>query len=242
MPRPAPAAPGLFIMDRTKYEHARARERVYRMLSHLHVAPLLEIPMLNPRLRWRIQLTPLTERKRLELVLAANAFFNGRAPLLGDVFVFLWRLHPHYTAPRAERRAVIDDLPHRRFRLLRLWWAFGSLKTALIHRSLTAKVQRCDLFGAATAIREFLADAEQDAPTSESEDVQSTCAPQRCHADELCAYFMKYYHMTHAEVMDAPCALLNQIYRSEQLNRPNGEVLVMDRSEELYFEEAHHAQ
>jgi hypothetical protein len=83
-----------------EFQAARRAEQRRRLLTHLGLAEPITLPLLHrPGLVARISLVPLTERHRLELHLAGNAFFTGRAPLLGDVIQFLWRLSPHFRRP-----------------------------------------------------------------------------------------------------------------------------------------------
>jgi hypothetical protein len=171
---------------------------------------------------------PLTERHRLELHLAGNAFFTGRAPLLGDVIQFLWRLSPHFRRPDG----TYPNQPARGGWLARL-------RSALERRALAQAVRRCDLFAADQAIAEWLNATGQDepgAPCAEDSTPQkprSPLAPQHCFADELVETFAARYQLPPAAVLDLPVALVNQLLRARLIHTEDGELALFAPSDSL---------
>jgi hypothetical protein len=220
---------------------ARAAEHRNRLLTHVGLAEPLEIPFRFPHSAFRLQPSAfripqllLTERMRLELQLAGNAFVTGREPLLGDVFVALWRLHPEFCRPRPGRLAAIRHLDRGGLRFARLWYAYGSWRAARVHRWLSRCVARCDLFAATELIRERFAIADQDAPGAPLEATyRSPVAPGFCYYDDLVEYFATTYHLAPAAVLDLPRALIHQLYRTRQLSQPDGELAVFAPSDSL---------
>lgn len=216
---------------------ARAAEHANRLLTHLGLAAPLVLPLRRPRRFRRAFAVPqrlLTERMRLELILAQNAFFTARRPLLGDVFNVLWRLHPEFRRPHPLRVGLVRDLGARRFRLLRLWRAFGSLRTARAHRWLSRHVAACDLFAAEKLIVDRLALAEQDAPGAPWEPGRhSAVAPPFCYFDDLAVHLARSYGVPVAAALDLPRALVHQLWRAEQLAQPDGELNVFAPSDRL---------
>lgn len=219
-----------------KFLAARAAERRNRLLAHARPILPLVLPLRGRGARaFSVPQRLLTERMRLDLELAENAFVTGARPLLGDVFNLLWRMHPEFAVPCAERLFAVRQLDGRRFRFLRVWYAFGSLRTARIHRWLTRRVAACDLFAAERLIRERLDDAEQDAPGYDGScsGRRSLAAPEFCYYDELVSFFGETYHLAPDEVLDLPRALVLQIYRNRVLSQPDGELNVFAPSDVL---------
>jgi hypothetical protein len=164
---------------------------------------------------------PLTARIKLELQLAGNAFVTGRAPLLADVFDFLWRCHPNFRRPDG----TMPNRPAGR----------GSAVLAfLARRWLVRKVRGIDLFDAEWVIRLYLADLEQDAPADE-EVVESgrkarLIPPPRAHwVDNLIVSFARQFPMTIDQILDCPLQIVYQLYRAQEIAA--GEC-VIDRSTE----------
>lgn len=213
---------------------ARAAERRLRALIHLRA--LCWLPLRRSGIViGRTPLVPLTLRSRLELKLARNSFFlAGAPPLLGDVFLFLWRLHPHYCALRPLRAGAIANLASRRFRFLRVWWAHGSFRAAVAHRLLTARVRRCDLSAAISSIQAFLAATYQDNAGDDAKvRRRGSAAPERDETDNQVDYLMTVYRLTAEQALDLPLALAHQLYRERQLQKPDGDLNVFAPSDAL---------
>lgn len=203
---------------------ARHAEQRRRLLAHLRLAPALVIPFRCGRVKFLVPQRPLTERHRLELITAANAFFTGRAPLLGDVFQFLWRCHPSFLRPDG-------TLPGRP----RAGWA-ARLRSRFERRALLAHVRRCHLFAAAEAITARLAEVEQDAPSQDFATVgqtRSAAAPDWNYFDGLVDVLARTYHLTPDEILDLPRALVHQLARNTTLGSPDGELAVFAPSDAL---------
>jgi hypothetical protein len=216
-----------------KFLEAREREQRNRVLAHILPQTLLRIPLRHGG-EFAAPMQPLTERTRLELSLAGNAFFAGRAPLLGDVFMLLWRHHPEFCRPQLDRAAFAADLRTKRLRFLRLWFAFGSFAAAVANRHLASLVRRCDLPGATRALHAWLATADQDAEEAAPDGThRSRLAPPPCWPDQLVAYFTAHCHLTPQEALDLPVAVVNQHFRHRALSAPDGEINVIDPSDAL---------
>lgn len=220
-----------------KFLAARAAEHRNRLRTHIGLDEPIEIPYFRPNGppgAFRVPQQLLTERMRLELQLAGNTFIVGGAPLLGDVFAYLWRLHPHFARPRPGRAFAVRDLQKRRGRFLRVWYCYGSFSTARLHRWLSRQVRRADLFAAAQLIRERVAIADQDAPGAPLEATRrSPLAPDFCHYDDLVDYVASTYALAPTAVLDLPRALVHQLYRNRQLSQPDGELTVFAPSDAL---------
>ena len=215
---------------------ARDREQAHRLMAHLSLAPAVRLVWRRTRREFWLRMVPLTERARLELALAGSAFFCDQPVLLGDVFVLLWRLSPAFRRPLPGREGAVSGLGRKRFRFLRLWWALGSLRAAAAHRYLSAVVARCDLFAAETALLDWLAVAEQDAPgvdVAAARRTFSAARPQRCYPDMVTEFFAERYHLSRADILDAPVAVLHQIYRASVLTGPDGDMEVFAPSDRL---------
>jgi hypothetical protein len=212
-----------------EFKAARRAEQRRRLLTHLGLAEPITLPLLHrPGLVARISLVPLTERHRLELHLAGNAFFTGRAPLLGDVIQFLWRLSPHFRRPDG----TYPNQPARGGWLARL-------RSALERRALAQAVRRCDLFAADRAITTWLMAAGQDEPGAPCAEDSATparrshLAPQHCFADELVEAFAARYQLAPATVLDLPVALVNQLLRARLIHTEDGELALFAPSDSL---------
>lgn len=220
---------------------ARAAESRQRDLAHLRA--LCWVPLKRHGVIFtRSPIVPLTRRHRIELTLANNAFFGPQPHLLGDVFLFLWRLHPHYRAPRFGRESVIAQLDLKRARFFRLWFALGSHRSAALHRRLTRCVRRCDLRAAVASIHAFFDVTYQDAPgedTGKNHDGvcrRSAIAPARQASDNRLDWLMSTYRMSHEEALDFPIALEHQLYREREFNEPDGELRIFAPSDLLLSE------
>jgi hypothetical protein len=220
-----------------KFLAARAAERSHRDHAHLRSFAWLTLTRAG-RATCSTPLVPFTLRHRLALRLARNAFFCARPVLRGDVFLFLWRLHPLYRAPRFGYESVVAGLQFRRFRLLRLWLALGSLRSAIMHRRLTRFVRQCDLSVARERIEAFLSVADQDLPGAEigeghGQVRRSRIAPERNDADNLVDWLMSTYHLSHDEALDLPVAVANQLYRDRLFDTPDAELKIFAPSDLL---------
>jgi len=202
---------------------ARRTEQRRRLLAHLRIAPALRIPFRSGRVFFLVPQCALTERHRLELIAAANAFFTGRQPLLGDVYQFLWRCHPHFLRPDG----TLPNSPGRSG-----WWA--QFRALYERRALLAHVRRCDLFAAAAAIRARLAEVEQDAPGDAHETGhRSAAAPDHNYFDSLIDVLGRTHHYTPDEILDLPRALVHQLTRAQLLATSEGEISVFAPSDAL---------
>ena len=218
-----------------KFIAARELERRHRDLAHLRA--LCWFPLRRyGGVFTRTPLVPFTRRHRIELDLARNAFVTPGAPiLLGDVFLFLWRLHPRYRAARPGREQLLAHLDRAKplARFLRLWRALGSLSATCLHRRLTRCVRRADLFAATGSINAFLDIAYQDAPGSDAEGAYIPAAAARHVADNRADWLMSTYHLTHEQALDFPLALEHQLMRERALQLPDGELNVFAPSDLL---------
>ena len=205
---------------------ARATEQRRRLLVHLGFCPPLAIPFRAGRVRFLVPQVHLTERHRLELITARNAFFTGLQPLLGDVFMLLWRLHPQFLRPDGTQP---NQPPHR---CTAHWLA--RLHASLARRLLLRQVRRCDLFGAADALRARLAEAEQDAGApATGPGHRSAAAPDWNYFDGLVDVLGRTYHYTPDQILDLPRALVHQLARNATLSGPEGECAVFAPSDSL---------
>lgn len=212
---------------------ARAAERHRRDLAHLGALGWITLRR-DGRPLLRTPLVPLTTRHELALGVERNAFFDGRRPLPADLHLLLYRLHPDWAPVRPGREGAVADLARARCRLLRQWWATGSLAAALAHRRLARAARRCDLGAAVAAVRAYLDAALQDAPRSAGRRRRtSLAAPPRHAADNLTDWLMTTYGMSHAAALDFPVALGHQLYRERRLQAPDGILEVSDPSDDL---------
>jgi len=221
-----------------RFLQARATERQFRDLQHLGV--LTWVPLRRGgKLFARTPLVPLTLRHQLQFRIDGNAFYALRPILLGDVFQILWRLHPRYQPVRAGRERMVTNHAARAGKLLRLWMATGSFPAALAHRRLSRWVARCELEPVIAAVHEFLERTDQDQTGEEttgdaqSRRYRSPISPDRQPADNLVDYLMTAYRLSHAEALDFPIALGNQLYRERLLQQPEGELQIFAPSDRL---------
>ncbi|MBC7367563.1 MAG: hypothetical protein H7343_12280 [Undibacterium sp.] len=223
-----------------KFLAARASEHRRRLLTHMGLAEPITLPLRSGRASARVRVVPLTERHRIELALAGNAFFSGRAPLLGDVFIFLWRLSPDFRKPRPAFAPLVAGLDRKHCKFLRLWLALGSFRAAMAHRALAQAVRHCDLFSAEAALLLWLRHTAQD-ELGESADgegkiiARSPAAPAHCYADGLADVLARSYHLRPADALDLPVAMVNQLMRAAALSQAEGECAVFAPSDELYY-------
>ena len=216
------------------FHAARVAEQRRRLLTHAGLAEPLTLPLRSrPGCTARVALVPLTERHRLELSLAGNAFFCARAPLLGDVLQFLWRLNPAFRRPAG----TCPNLPPTdagrsplRTRL-RAWLARAALARA---------VRRVDLFAAELAIRAWLETTAQDTlgdagPGDGFALARSAAAPAHCFADELVEYFARTYGLAPAAILDLPVMLVHQLLRARALGQEDGDLAVFAPSDALFY-------
>jgi hypothetical protein len=141
---------------------------------------------------WVRQITP---RIRLDLELAGSPFLTGRSAMLKDVWVFLWRVSPHYVP--AWKLGI--------FRTPRAWYERQRLRFIC---------QRADLWAFESAIHEFISDAYQDAPGSSDDDDGSSSGPE-CNASVgWAAFYMEKFGMDFDQYMDTPILVLHQLLRA----------------------------
>ncbi len=223
---------------------ARAREQSNRIIAHLPRPEALLLP-LHPApaagfirrmcsafrrpvaaLSWPI--VHFTNRHRLELGYAGNAFLDSTAPLLGDVQAWLWRLHPLFLRPSGE-------LPNRRQPGGPMVFASArECRAALrIRRQLIALAPRMDLFAAEHVIRSYAATVSQDAQRDITREHVGRAAPEPNYYDDLLAYAEDRWRMSRDEALDTPTARLFQRLRNELLNSPNGILKVSAPSDAL---------
>lgn len=112
--------------------------------------------------------TPLSLRHVLEFIIADNAFFAARRAVLGDIFDFLWRLHPRYARPeRSHLLRSISRCPP--FHRLVVRHAFPR-SSAAAFVDLQNWVRNLNLFSAEAEIRSFIAAAYADHPGYDATD------------------------------------------------------------------------
>ena len=140
----------------------------------------------------------LAPRHRLELQMTGNAFMGGAVqPLAGDIFQFLWRLHPKFA---------------RKVRSLPVLWAYAALKR---------RVRRCNQAKAKAAIVAYLGAMLQDLPedNGKAEAQRRVDAANYVHwmATEAHFYLTIYRGMTIDAYMDTPYLALQQLFRAYRL-------------------------
>lgn len=196
----------------TAFEKARAEERFNRLLAYLSRAPALS----------GCPVVPITARAIIELETFGNACVAGGEATKEAVFDFLWRLNPDFARPLPGRERLLLG---RRFRGLRVWLAFGSLRVAAAYRRVERHVAAADfsLPLASLAIKARRATAYQDQAAGNTEDahaLKSQLAPDRHWVES----FIDFYCVEPGkwrvdDVLDAPLAQLFQIYREHELAR-----------------------
>ncbi len=211
-----------------KFLAARAAEHRQRLLTHAGLAAPIELPILHREgVVARARVVPLTERHRLELALVGNAILCGRAPLLGDIMQFLWRLNPYFRRPDGTYPNLTGPVP-----IFFTW-----LRSRVARAALARAVRRCDLFAAERAIHEWLQVAEQDGHCGVSAKVtRSRLTPEHCYPDDLTNHLCSTYTIAPTQVLDLSVALVNQLWRAELLTRPNSELSVSAPSDALLSE------
>lgn len=181
----------------------RARERQNRALAFSGIT----------RTVCGVELVSLTPRARLELQLLRNAFaVPGAEPLEGDVFTFLWVLHPARNRGAGGLQKLQD-------------WA----RQALLRR----RVKRLELEHATREIRIFMVEQLQDLPES-SGDGRDQSAWVHWMGAEASWWIQVHGGFTFAEYLATPYLVLQQLYRGFRCNNPemrvgaNGAVIVED--------------
>lgn len=145
---------------------------------------------------------PLTLRMEMELRLVRCAFFTGRAPLWGDVFVYLWRVHPAYYRPASLRR-YYD------------WPACAGLRR---HVQRLAAAPGEPLAAAEAAIREHIRAAYLDAPAPDATDREPSPLEPRAHlVDSIVHWAAEHYGWPPDYILDQPLARLFQLRRAATL-------------------------
>jgi hypothetical protein len=224
-----------------KFLAARQEEQRNRLIAHLPQPPALDFPVRRPPGRWarllswlrcptskvRVPICHLTERHRLELTFAQNAFFTDLAPTLGDVQLFLWRLSPLFMRPDG----TFPNAPQGSIRNSRI----AIRNSARLRRHLARYIPHIDLHCAETVIQSYLATTAQDfqggEDTPAGSRVRSRLLPDTNYFDDLTDYVMATWHMTRAEVLDTPRALLFQLHRNQILREPEGHLKVFAPSD-----------
>jgi len=217
---------------------ARQQEHRNRLIAHLPQPPALLFPIRRPTAFWprlwsflrcpqshiRVNIVHLTERHRLELTFVQNAFFTGQNALLGDVQLFLWRLHPFFSRPDGTRPNQVHSVHLQR-------------DSHRARRRIARLIPLIDLHAAEIIIHSYLATTAQDFQSSDDTPtgsrVRSRLLPETCYFDDLCDYLMQTWHMTRAEVLDTPRALLFQLHRNRLLREPDGHLNVFAPSDRL---------
>jgi len=144
----------------------------------------------------------LTLRMEMELRLVRCAFFTGRAPLWGDVFVYLWRLHPAYYRPASLRR-YYD------------WPACAALRR---HVQRLAAAPGEPLAAAEAAIRDHIRTAYLDAPAQDPAAPPPSPLEPRAHlVDSLVHWAAGHYGWAPDFTLDQPLARLFQLRRAATL-------------------------
>lgn len=203
------------------FEQARAREEENRIIAHLPYArPLLGQPIVT-----------LTWRHCLELTLARNAFFTNQAPELGDVFDFIWRLHPAFFRPDGTR----PNLPEGA-RIVARW------RCALVRAALAARVRRFSLAAARAAVEAWIDASYQDMPTestnkngSEASAV-SRLSPRLTWFDSVVAQYEAGGHSRHY-ALDLGVALSFQMMRARLIASGEGARCVAPSDKLITFED-----
>jgi hypothetical protein len=229
-----------------EYHRARAAEIRNRLITYLPAPPPLTLLLRPPRYRflaslrrglWQartgglatLPLCHFTLRHRAELSLVANAVLGTATPREGDIFQFLWRLHPWFMRPenllanQGHRMATPREQRHAlatRRRLLRL-------------------TPQLDLPAATILLRAWLGTAQQDEPATAFDlsgppsPLSHFHAPAINHLDDLSDYFIRTYGLRRDEVLDSPQAWLYQLHRNKLLAEPDGPERVIDPSTAL---------
>jgi hypothetical protein len=228
---------------------ARAAEQANRLVAHLPHPPALRLPLrvtgfwrrawLLLRYRGRVVRLPsgvlalvvpivhFTNRHRLELGWASNALLTSRAPLLGDIQRFLWRLHPWFIRPDGElpnqRRPggvpVFAGLLARR-------------RSARELRGIIRLGRLVDLPSAELVLRRHLCAVEQDRQAG-GESRLGRVAPEPNFFDNLIGHCARAWGMGRDEALDTPATRLYQRARDELLCSPGGHMEVFAPSDEL---------
>jgi hypothetical protein len=219
----------------SKFLAARIAEHQHRLQTHLGLAEPMLLPLAgNGRTAFTVPQALITERMRLELTLAGNAFLCGGEPGHGDLFVYLWRLHPEFCRPLPHRVPALRRWGHAPGRFLLNWYAYGRLRPARLQAWLVRQCRRADLPAAAALVAARLALADQDAPGADLETTRrSLVAPPFCYFDDLVDYVSRTYHVPPGAVLDLPRALVHQLYRNRLLSAPDGELSVFAPSDAL---------
>lgn len=200
-----------------KFLAARAAEQRNRLIAYLP----------GPEPVCGVLIRHLTPRASAELSIAGNAFAVGGVPSLGDVFQFLWRLHPAFARP------------HRILRGRRVWQlvaAYG-LRTGLARARLASQVRRLVLADAVREIEAYLAAVNQDRPPQDVKAKNkpvSRVTPPPCWLDNFALHFSGLIpNLSPDAVIDLPLARLFQLEREHRLRQPEGELDVFDPSDAL---------
>lgn len=185
----------------SNYEQAVAREEENRLLAYVgRGRPVLGFLLVN-----------LTWRHCLELSLARNAFFTELRAERGDVFDFLWRLHPHF-------RTIDGRFPNVRHGAKppsRLRSAFAAWRIALF-------VRRVDLVQAELAILQWIRDAYQDKPADDTDGDDSSPKPTASALSARLNWFDWISSQHGDRALDLGVAVSFQILRAQMVARGEG--------------------
>lgn len=184
---------------------ARAAEARRRMLAYVLHAPAIDIPLRGGgtaifpvvTLRWR---------HMFELLRSGNALASGGLrPLLGDVFEFLWRLHPYYRSPAGNwpNLTSYDRRP-------------GWLRTRLSHWLVRRAVARIDLAAAESLLRARIREAFQDSPKNNDNQAPSALAPDLSMFD-YASHFFAAAGWTREQILEEHVAWTFQVMRADDI-------------------------
>lgn len=145
---------------------------------------------------------PFTLRMFTDLQASGNAFLCGRAPLWGDVFAFLWRIHPAYYRPYSARRYL--DFP-----------ACSRLRRHCQH---LAAQPGTPLAEACAEIEAYLARAFSDSPAGEPATDDSPLRTVPHFVDSVVDWCATRYGWEPATILDLPIACLFQLRRAAAIS------------------------
>lgn len=198
---------------------ARAKEQSARLLTYLPWPRPIVVTLRSrggwlswwPRNPVTSPVVHFTERHHVELTFAQNAFVIGARPLRGDVFQFLWRLHPEFMRPDG----TLANQGHRR-----ATWC-ERRRARRVQKALHRAARLCDLDHTAIALRAYLSAVELDANAYIADEKPRkrrglAVAPHN-YFDDYTEYMARTYGLTPEAAMDMPRALSFQWQRQRAL-------------------------